>query len=164
MNESKSFNLVPQWIIVAVISMKRRYNTSFQWSKIGYSRDAECFNRIFAIIIIYLLRTFFLQVPAECTVLDWLTEKLVCTDWLVVFDCNNTLLLCGLGRVWDALLVERESIYGRVGHINCVIMHLWLPLLLVCINEYEWGGSIRRPLHRDHFLIYFASPTALLRQ
>jgi hypothetical protein len=31
-------------------------------------------------------------------------------------------------------------------------------------NENEWGGQAKRPLHRDHFLTYFASSSALFRQ
>jgi hypothetical protein len=30
--------------------------------------------------------------------------------------------------------------------------------------QYEWGGCTRRPMHRDHFLIHCASPSALFRQ
>jgi hypothetical protein len=30
--------------------------------------------------------------------------------------------------------------------------------------EYEWGKRARQPLHRDYFLIYFASPSTFFRQ
>jgi hypothetical protein len=30
--------------------------------------------------------------------------------------------------------------------------------------QYEWGVRTRRPMYRDHFLIYCASPSALFRQ
>jgi hypothetical protein len=30
--------------------------------------------------------------------------------------------------------------------------------------DYEWGGRTRRPMPRDHFLIYVASPSSLFRQ
>jgi hypothetical protein len=31
-------------------------------------------------------------------------------------------------------------------------------------HHYEWGRRTGRPLQREYFLIYFSSPSALLRQ
>jgi hypothetical protein len=80
-----------------------------------------------------------------------------------LYDTGNVTILTGNSEFLICLVQYLKTKQYNIVYILSFGCKTWFVILRY-ESECKWGGRNRRPLHRDHFLIYCAVPSFVFRQ